>query len=631
MSRSRQTPVTTGWLSRLAIELARGRHVLVHGDVADDVVWQDEPTRLSAALHALLCAQLRYRHLGWYSADAGLCFHGREGARRAQALLAQIGHDADVEGAAQADAAVAAMRGEDPDAVAEDDDAASLDAFATIHAIVTQARESAIVVIDAAELALPQPLEGPQERRALDRLRTTLGSLPGTAGDGRFPNAVVLLAGRLEEVPDVIRSHPAVAHLPAIAPTHRERVAMLARLATGFHDVGTLSDAARGERVAELSRLTDGWNVRSLLALRSASEVEQLSLARPRELMVRVRDGVTRDPWEALTTEKLQRARAVLSAELMGQDAVIDEVLQHLRVGKLDIRCESARGTTRAPRVRLLLVGGTGVGKTELAKALARLVFDDADAIVRLDMSEFQMPHSVERFGGAPPGYVGHEAGGELTEQVRRRPFCVVLLDEIEKADAGVWDRLLHLVDDGRLTDGQGRTTSFADTILLMTSNLGAKQVADRSTASDALSYGEIDDMCRRAVERFISQPPDPVTRRGLGRPELYGRLAGSIVVFDALRAPVVDAIVAKLSGQYVERARERRGLQLDVDVASLAAAVRAALGPPGTWNGRSIKDELARRLERPLADQILAGELARGAAGRVTFDDSGRALLTLT
>jgi ATP-dependent Clp protease ATP-binding subunit ClpB len=276
--------------------------------------------------------------------------------------------------------------------------------------------------------------------------------------------------------------------------------------------------------------------------------------------------------------EKLVHAEERLHARVVGQDAAIEAVANALR------RARTGLQDPNRPIGSFVFLGPTGVGKTELAKALAELMFDDERAMVRLDMSEYQERHTVARLIGAPPGYVGYEEGGQLTEAVRRRPYSVLLLDEIEKAHAEVFDVLLQLLDDGRLTDGQGRTVDFRNTVVIMTSNI---------RSADAL--------------------------RDHFRPEFLNRI-DEIVEFSALTreqlGEIVDLQLATLQARLAER-----GLGLELTPAAKELLVEAGWDP--TYGARPLKRALQRLVENPLAMQLLEGVYAEGDTVRVDARDA--------
>jgi len=251
-----------------------------------------------------------------------------------------------------------------------------------------------------------------------------------------------------------------------------------------------------------------------------------------------------------------------------------------------------------------LFLGPTGVGKTELTKALAEFLFDDDSAMVRIDMSEFMEKHSVARLIGAPPGYVGYDEGGTLTEAVRRRPYQVVLFDEVEKAHSDVFNVMLQVLDDGRLTDGQGRVVDFKNTLIIMTSNLGAQ-------ALTLLPEGASSEDAREEVMDAV---------RGHFRPELLNRL-DEIVLFDRLSRGDMDGIVTIQLGQLEGRLAARNiALELDAD----ALTWLADEGYDPVFGARPLKRVIQKALQDQLAEMLLAGDVLDGASVKVTVGPDG-------
>ncbi|HET7225062.1 MAG TPA: ATP-dependent chaperone ClpB, partial [Candidatus Eisenbacteria bacterium] len=291
--------------------------------------------------------------------------------------------------------------------------------------------------------------------------------------------------------------------------------------------------------------------------------------------------------------QKLVRMEERLHERVVGQEEAVRLVSEAVR------RSRAGLQDPRRPIGSFLFLGPTGVGKTELARALAEFLFDDERAMVRLDMSEYQEKHTVARMIGAPPGYVGYEEGGALTEAVRRRPFSVVLLDEIEKAHPEVLNVLLQLLDDGRLTDGQGRTVDFRHTLIIMTSNLGSQWI---------LELGERD---REELERRIQ-----VALREHFRPELLNRI-DEIVVFHALSRDDLRLIVA-LHAEGLRRMLRDRELGLELTDAALDALAEEGYDPH--FGARPLKRTIQRRLQNPLAMRLLQGEFTPGQTVRVDY-----------
>jgi ATP-dependent Clp protease ATP-binding subunit ClpB len=294
-------------------------------------------------------------------------------------------------------------------------------------------------------------------------------------------------------------------------------------------------------------------------------------------------------------TGKLLRMEDELGHRIIGQLSAVQAVSDAVR------RARAGVADPDRPTGSFLFLGPTGVGKTELAKALAEFLFDDERAIIRIDMSEYSEKHSVARLVGAPPGYVGYEEGGQLTEAVRRRPYCVILLDEVEKAHPEVFDILLQVLDDGRLTDGQGRTVDFRNTIMILTSNLGSQFIADPAIQSEAAK--------RDAVMNIV---------RATFKPEFLNRL-DDVIVFDALGtdelARIVDLQVARLSRRLGDR-------RLSLTVTPGAREWLALTGFDPVYGARPLRRLVQSAIGDQLARALLSGEISDG--DRVVVDVDG-------
>jgi ATP-dependent Clp protease ATP-binding subunit ClpB len=297
--------------------------------------------------------------------------------------------------------------------------------------------------------------------------------------------------------------------------------------------------------------------------------------------------------------QKLVRLEEHLHQRVVGQDEAVNAVANAIR------RSRAGLSDPNRPIGSFLFLGPTGVGKTELARALAEYLFDDERAIVRIDMSEYQERHTVSRLVGAPPGYIGYEAGGQLTESVRRRPYSVVLLDEIEKAHSDVFNVLLQLLDDGRLTDGQGRTVDFRNAIVIMTSNLGSAVFQDQSLALD------------KRKEEILADV------RGYFRPEFVNRI-DEIVVFEPLTREDIRKIVDIQLGQLTERLAGRK---LTLELTDEATELLANEGYDPAFGARPLKRLIQRELQDPLAMKLLAGEIHDGDSVIVDAKDGELAI----
>jgi len=254
-----------------------------------------------------------------------------------------------------------------------------------------------------------------------------------------------------------------------------------------------------------------------------------------------------------------------------------------------------------------LFLGPTGVGKTETARALAEFLFDDERAMVRIDMSEYMEAHSVSRLVGAPPGYVGYDEGGQLTEAVRRRPHAVVLFDEVEKAHSKVFNVFLQILDDGRLTDGQGRTVDFRNTVIIMTSNIAGPEILARARSGEAGEWSAVEEMVKGRLREYF-------------RPEFLNRV-DDVIVFKPLSPKELEDIAEIQLGRVVELAAEQ-GVALAVSDEAKAVIAREGYDP--AFGARPLKRAVQRLVQDPLAMGILDGEIAPGSAVRMEKGEEG-------
>ena len=292
--------------------------------------------------------------------------------------------------------------------------------------------------------------------------------------------------------------------------------------------------------------------------------------------------------------EKLVRMEDRIKQRVIGQEEAITAVSNAVR------RARSGLQDPNRPLGSFIFLGPTGVGKTELGRALAEFLFDDDQAMVRIDMSEFMEKHSVARLIGAPPGYVGYEEGGYLTEAIRRKPYAVILLDEIEKAHPEVFNVLLQILDDGRLTDGQGRTVDFKNTLIIMTSNLGSQWIQD-------LGEKDYPEMQTKVMEIV----------RSSFKPEFLNRI-DEIIIFHSLDKEAIKKIVEIQLGLLNRRLAERK-LSVKLDDAAKELLVEQGFDP--VYGARPLKRVIQRIIQDPLALKLLSGDFSEGDCIAITVD----------
>jgi ATP-dependent Clp protease ATP-binding subunit ClpB len=294
--------------------------------------------------------------------------------------------------------------------------------------------------------------------------------------------------------------------------------------------------------------------------------------------------------------EKLLRMEESIAQRVVGQTEAVTAVSDAIR------RSRAGLSDPNRPNGAFLFLGPTGVGKTELTKALAAFLFDTEEAMVRIDMSEFMEKHSVARLIGAPPGYVGYEEGGYLTEAVRRKPYSVILLDEVEKAHVDVFNVLLQVLDDGRLTDGQGRTVDFRNTVIVMTSNLGSDMIQE-------LAGEENYEVMKASVMTVVNSH---------FRPEFINRIDDAVVFHPLGRAQI--RAIAELQIDILQQRLQERDIGLQLSAAALDHIGETGFDP--IYGARPLKRTIQSQLENPLAQQIIAGEFGPGDVVQVEVSD---------
>ncbi|MGW3203798.1 AAA family ATPase [Streptomyces sp. NPDC001135] len=638
------------WAVSLGWELRRGRQVILNGQIRDRWWFEDRP----ASFRELVAGVLEARGadvVGWWDPVAGLTFPLPGHAERFAELEANRPRTAPGNHAGNSDRREprpwenqggdrggnrgenrggngSGDRGADRShpraqrAAERDRDRSSLlspraagpprafdDVVATAHRLAASPDAATAFVFQDVDHHLPPGQ--PESNAGYLRLRAAMTDAvtPRSALSGRPPharNAVLCAVGDVGRLPGWFHlEDPRIATLHIGPPDPSERRLWLTWLRGDFNGA---PDAARHDLEA-LVGATDGMSGWDIDALARTSWLRDAPLQKPDKLLELHRLNVSVDPWTQLDRETVARAAGVLGARVVGQSKAVDAVAAALQAAFVGVDFGGS-GTAR-PRGAFFFVGPTGVGKTELAKAVAELMFGDQSAYARFDMSEYQQEHAAERLAGAPPGYIGHEQGGELTRRVQERPFSVLLFDEIEKAHPRVLDKFLQILEDGRLTDGRGQTAYFSQCLIIFTSNTGAEAVQGLlSEGGEDVPYSALEAHFTRAVEEKF---------RVIGRPEIYGRLKPGVVVFDMLRREHIVKIADRLLGQLAESVRERHQIELVPDTDTLHPWITARMSDPEhqAYGGRQIRNEL-ERLRAAVVAHFLARRPAPGSRIRL-------------
>ncbi|MEU9853541.1 AAA family ATPase [Streptomyces sp. NPDC047974] len=479
---------------------------------------------------------------------------------------------------------------------------------------------AALAIDDASRIA-----HGASEREASERdffrfcARLSRTAVPVGAPTGRTTplyNPVIWLADREGDLPawlttanDQVRS----IGLPAPDLGDRQVTARLLMRLFGVTDLD--ADPQAAEACEAFAAQTDGLTLQAMIEITRLARDRDLTMAELPDAIRIYKLGVMDNPWkQEYLRKRITDGQQSIPRRVVGQPQAVTKTLDILKRAALGLSGAQQSRSSARPRGVLFFAGPTGVGKTELAKAVSSLIFGDESAYLRFDMSEFSAEHAGDRLIGAPPGYVGFEAGGELTNEVRRQPFRVILFDEIEKAHPRILDKFLQILDDGRLTDGRGSTAHFSESVLVFTSNLGMNVTDDTGRlvphVRPDMPYEELEDRVKAAIGDHFT--------RVLGRPELLNRFGDNIVVFGFIDHDAATRIFDLQLDNIVARVREEQGIVLEV-APEARGALRTSCADDPRMGGRGIGMALESQFLNPLARALFDRGPAAGTHVRVT------------
>ncbi len=452
------------------------------------------------------------------------------------------------------------------------------------------------------------PVEHQLFTRALVSSLTAEARPTGPDRSPRF-NCIIWVVEREGDLPDWMTiDNPRLRHIPIAPPDRAARHAVSASLIRGLPGAREASNETLSNAEADLVDSTEGMLLVDLSAVTQLARTENVLIENIGEAVRRYKVGVTEDAWQKIERGRIRDGAETISRRVVGQD--------HAVVHMLDIVKRAATGVGGGrrggrPRGIAFLAGPTGVGKTELAKTVTELLFGDETAYIRFDMSEFSAEHADQRLIGAPPGYVGYDAGGELTNAVREKPFSVVLFDEIEKAHPRILDKFLQVLDDGVLTSGRGERVYFSEALIIFTSNLGIYSTsADGSRIANVTpdqTYDEVRSRVRAEIGNHF--------KLVLNRPEILNRFGENIIVFDFIRPPVAEKIFASMIKSVLEdAAASGHGVTIKPEAMD---ALRLLCTSDLHNGGRGIRNKIEAHFINPLA--------------RALFDRDDRLPVTVT
>ena len=499
---------------------------------------------------------------------------------------------------------------------------------AVIMRAMSQSREATVTVLEMAG----HYITGPEKMDQKDinsfnlLLQAAMAATAVKTPLGRRQNLLIVLVDKVNDLPAwFYLNNPCCKSITIETPDREERKRLIENTFPTFFDATAyrLGMPYYEEHPDELQTLqekfvglTEGMTFTELDGMRRLSKREGTAVRDLCSVVDLYKYGIRENPWSTLSMASLKTAKEDFTKRIKGQDAALERTLDVIKraVTGMNGITSSSGGK---PKGVLFYAGPTGVGKTETAKALAEKLFGTENACVRFDMSEYSQSHSDQKLMGAPPGYVGYEAGGQLTNAVRKNPFTILLFDEIEKAHPSILDKFLQILEDGRMTDGQGNTVYFSECIIIFTSNLGM-YVKDalgnrHQNVSMDMPYPEVQHRIRQAVEEFF--------KLELGRPEILNRIGENIVVFDFIRDEAGEAILQAQVNKIIRRMAEQKNIRITVAEEAMEQLRTAALADLSN-GGRGIGNQVESLLVNPLSRWLFDHEVLQDAALTIrTFD----------
>ncbi|WP_430253191.1 AAA family ATPase [Neorhizobium sp. DAR64872/K0K18] len=428
------------------------------------------------------------------------------------------------------------------------------------------------------------------------------------AGPARRPfyNTIIWIADRETDLPDWLTvDNPKLRHISIAAPDSLTRKSLSMSMLRALPDARDVRPEELDKSADAFVNLTDGLLLADMNSIAQLGRNEGLRVSEISDAIRRYKVGVTDDPWRRIDHARILGAEDFIASRVKGQGHAVVHMLDIIKRAVTGIGRSSTNGR---PRGVAFLAGPTGVGKTELAKTITSLLFGDESAYIRFDMSEFSAEHADQRLIGAPPGYVGYDAGGELTNAIREKPFSVVLFDEIEKAHPKILDKFLQILDDGVLTSGRGDRVYFSEAIILFTSNLGIYRTDSSGVRVQNVSSNDSHELVTEKVREEI----DRHFKLNLNRPEILNRIGENVIVFDFIRPAVAEAIFEGMVSSLLESTRAL-GFSISISDTAKTALKQKCLVDLSN-GGRGVRNMVEAHLANPLSRAIFDISAVDGA-----------------